>query len=403
MHRYLIPALAPFLATALMAGPATAQPSAPLEPWRSYTGVTWHKPAADGSVQPYADSANAPIAGIHFDARNRAFVSTPRLISPGAPATLSILDTAADGGPARLTAFPSEAGNAVDASPEQHLRNVLGFYIDRRNGWLWALDQGFVAGQSEAPHGAQKLMVYQLSSGKLLKRIGLDAVADRKGSFLNDIVVDERRKITYISDSGLRSAPANQVGIIVVDYASSATRRLLDRHPALAVEPGARVMSHGEEVWPGKPLLLGINGIALSPDAGTLYWTVTTGTKAYAISTAVLRQRNASQAEVAAAVRELGEVGGNTDGIATDRNGMLYITDVTHNGIAAYDPKRRTMRLLASDERVYWPDTPTMANNGDLIFTASNLNRHFAGAVKPGEERYTLWRLPLAGPAKARD
>ncbi|MCI0994526.1 MULTISPECIES: hypothetical protein [Pseudomonas] len=35
--------------------------------------------------------------------------------------------------------------------------------------------------------------------------------------------------------------------------------------------------------------------------------------------------------------------------------------------------------------------------DGALVFTASNLNQHFAGAVKPGEERYELWRLPLKG------
>jgi hypothetical protein len=40
------------------------------------------------------------------------------------------------------------------------LRSVLGFYVDKSNGWLWALDQGFVAGESEAPVGAQKVMIY---------------------------------------------------------------------------------------------------------------------------------------------------------------------------------------------------------------------------------------------------
>lgn len=31
----------------------------------------------------------------------------------------------------------------------------------------------------------------------------------------------------------------------------------------------------------------------------------------------------------------------------------------------------------------------TLAKEG----TSSNLNRHFAGRVKPGEERYELWRV----------
>jgi len=48
---------------------------------------------------------------------------------------------------ALLTAFPSLQRNAVTDAPDRSLRNVLGFYIDRRNGWLWAPDQGFVAGE----------------------------------------------------------------------------------------------------------------------------------------------------------------------------------------------------------------------------------------------------------------
>jgi hypothetical protein len=42
---------------------------------------------------------------------------------------------------------------------------------------------------------------------------------------------------------------------------------------------------------------------------------------------------------------------------------------------------------------VHWPDTPAIGPGGDVVFTASNLNGHFAGQVKPGEERYELWRL----------
>lgn len=103
---------------------------------------------------------------------------------------------------------------------------------------------------------------------------------------------------------------------------------------------------HGEEVWPGKPLVLGVNGIALSPDGQALYWTVTTGTHAYATPTALLRE-----------------------------------------------PRTGSMELLAADEGVHWPDTPAIGPDGRLVFTSSNLNRHFAGQVKPGEERYELWRV----------
>ncbi len=271
---------------------------------------------------------------------------------------------------------------------------MLGFYIDRSNGWLWALDMGFVAGEAESPAGSQKLVVLDLNSGRTIKRIALDGVADRKASFLNDVAVDERRRVAYISDSGSRSAPDNRAGLIIVDFTTGKARRVLDRHPALLNVPGVKVVAHGREVWPGKPLLIGINGIALSPDAGTLYWTVTTGTHAYALPTAILRQPGSTDAQIASRIEDLGDVGGNTDGIVTDAKGNLYITDVTRNGIVRYDPVSKAMSPLASNEGVYWPDTPTIRPDGDLIFTSSRLNDHFAGAVKAGEERYDLWRLP---------
>lgn len=182
---------------------------------------------------------------------------------------------------------------------------------------------------------------------------------------------------------------------MAVDFTTGTARRVLDRHPALQIEPGVNVVSHGAEVWPGKPLLIGINGIALSPDAGTLYWTVTTGTHAWAVPTALLRQAGSTDAQIAASIQDLGVVGGNTDGLVTDAKGNLYITDVTRNGIVRFDPKHRAMSLIAASEDVYWPDTPAIRPDGDLIFTSSRLNDHFAGAVKPGEERYDLWRLPL--------
>jgi len=369
--------------------------SLPLERWRSYAGVSWEVPHHGSDPAPFPDSVNSPICGVHFDAKGRVFVSTPRLVSAKSPATLSILDTGATTGPARLTAFPSVEGNAVGTAPDQNLRSVLGFYVDKNNGWLWALDQGYVAGESEAPAGSQKVLIYDLETGRTVKRIGLDAVADRKGSFLNDIAVDEARKVAYISDSGLRSAPQTKAGIIVVDFVTGSAGRVLDRHPTVSPQPGVKVMFHGAEVWPGNPLIMGINGIALSPDGKTLYWTVTTGRNAFSAPTEVLCDAGASKTAVEAMITDLGDVGGNTDGIVTDAVGNLYITDVTHGGIVKYDPQTKAMALFASNIAVHWPDTATIDDGGDVVFTSSNLIQHFAAAVKPGDERFEFWRLRL--------
>ena len=375
--------------------PANIAGNPTLERWRSYSGVSWDPPDGGRIPKAFPSSVESPICGIHFDKRGRAFVSTPRLISSESPATLSILDINSQTGPAFLTGFPSLDRNAVSIKPDQNLRSVLGFYIDRVNDWLWALDMGYVAGESEAPAGAQKVLVFDLETGSTVKRIGLDGAADRKGSFLNDIVVDEQRKIGYLSDSGIRSAPDNMVGIIVVDFTSGTVKRVLHKHSSLQVVPGIKVCSHGSEVWPGNPMKCGINGIAISPDGNTLYWTVTTGLHAHSISTDLLRDPSANDADIAAAVRDIGNVGGNSDGIVTDAKGDLYITDVTHGGIVKYDSRANKMALVASDSGVRWPDTPTIDVDGSLVFSSSNLNQHFADAIKPGEERYELWRLTV--------
>lgn len=384
------------LAAALVAGTtiasAAAAPEPQLTPWRQYSGVTW-----DLSASPVRskDSTGAPIVGLRFDSKGNAYVSTPRLLSAKAPATISTLDLAAGYTVARLRAFPSAQANDSLGAPANTLRSVLGFHIDQRNGWLWAIDAGFVAGEKEAPAGAQKLMVFDLATRKLVKKVSLDGVADRKGSFLNDLAVDETGKVAYISDSGFRSAPKNQAGIIVVELASGKARRVLHQHPAVMPEPGRKVHAHGAEVWPDNPLLVAINGIALSPDGATLYWTVTAGSKLHSISTAALRNGKVGKAALAGAVRDRGAVGGNTDGIVAAADGGIYITDVSRNGIVRFDPATDSMRLVASDERIFWPDTASIGPENALYFTASNLNKHFAGAVADGQERYTIWKLPL--------
>jgi hypothetical protein len=79
---------------------------------------------------------------------------------------------------------------------------------------------------AKAPAGGQKIVIYDLATGAVIRRVPLDGVADRKGSFLNDIAVDEAGKRAFISDSGFRSAPDNMTGIITYDFATGALARV---------------------------------------------------------------------------------------------------------------------------------------------------------------------------------
>ncbi len=386
----LVLALALAAPVAAIAG--SDEPNEP-ELWGSYKGVSWDAAAnrkADGT------SHQAPIAGLHFANDGSAFVSVPRWINPAVPATLNRLSAKGTNGPAALTAFPSARWNAADGAPTQTLRNVLGFYVDNTNNWLWALDMGFVAGEAEAPEGGQKIVIFDLTTGEPVRAVVLDTVADRKGSFLNDIAVDEKARVAYISDSGFRSAPDNKTGIIVYDFKNDSARRLLNQDPSVQIKKDIRVTSHGEAVWEGQPILIGINGIALSKDGGTLYWTVTTGDALHAVSTEKLKDASVTAADLSASVKTVARLDFGTDGIMVTDDGAVLITDVAHNGITRVDPATGVTRLTVAGEGVFWPDTVTRGEGNYGYFTSSNANNHFAGTVKPGGELSNIWRFPLS-------
>lgn len=350
----------------------------------AFTGVSW-----DADKSPISNLA--PLAGLHYAPDGRAFISAPRWISPEVPATLNVL-TDDGSGIARLVPFPAE-GQGVATDPATSLRNVLGFHVDATNNWLWALDMGFAAGEAEAPAGGQKIVIYDLATGAVVRRVPLDEVADRKGSFLNDIAVDEARRRAFVSDSGFRSAPDNMTGIITYDFALGAVSRVLDRDPSVQVDAKAPVTAHGKPVWEGAPLMIGINGIALSPDGAVLYWTVTTGDSLYAAPVAALTDPALSDAQRSAQVRRVAELGFSTDGILVARDGAVLITNVSNNGIARVDPASGAVTMLADDDAIHWPDTVTLTPDGAIAFTASNTSDHFAGIVAPGDERYGIWRI----------
>ncbi|UDF36480.1 UNVERIFIED_ORG: major royal jelly family protein [Shinella sp. XGS7] len=253
----------------------------------AWTQSQWNF-ASWAQAQAYAQAdvfKRAPLHGVKVDRQGQVFVSTARLVDARVPATLNRLIERA--GRVTLEPFPNWGLHALNRP--DGLRNVLGFAIDSKNQ-LWALDMGFAAGDVEAAPGAQKLVIFDIESGRELRRYPLpDAVADRKTSFLNDLALDERRQLAYISDSGSRAENGAAGGIIVLDLQTGLSRRVLDRSPLTGDDPARPLFVNGEPALPGQALRVGINGIALSPDGERLYWSITTGDAVYALDTRHIR------------------------------------------------------------------------------------------------------------------
>jgi sugar lactone lactonase YvrE len=228
-------------------------------------------------------------------------------------------------------------------------------------------------------------------------------------TYVNDMRFDFRtgkEGTVYVTDSSVSGPGA----IIVMDIASGkATRRLsgakstsVDPTFVPVVEGQAALVSKGPD---GKPKTLGVasDGIALSPDGKTLYFSPLSSRHLFAVPTALLRDAKVSEVQLSAAVKDLGEKGAS-DGLEADANGAVYAGDYEHNGIR----KRLadgSWQTIVHDPRVLWPDTLSVGPDGYLYFTANQLQRQagFHDGKDLREKPYSLLRVKIdAAPAPTR-
>lgn len=319
----------------------------------------------------------ACLAGVDVDRKGNVYVTTPRWLDSRIPATLNLIVKIND--KPVLRPFPDWTSNKVGEA--KAFQNVLGVDIDSQNR-MWIVDMGWVAGIDQIPDGAQKIVVLDLNTGTKLKRYEIpDTVANRNTSFLNDIVVDEKREIAYITDSGNRSGSPTASGIIIYDFKTNTARRVLDKHPSVQDDPTRTLVVGGETVFPNSRVAIGVNGIALSPDGDRLYWSITTGDGIYSAPTDILLHPTATTEEISAAMSGPRRIGGGSDGISMDNKGRIYITNLAQNKVQVWDSSTDTLETIAEGQNCIWPDSLSWDDKGGLYFSTNCLHHAFAGIM----------------------
>ncbi|MDQ7982499.1 L-dopachrome tautomerase-related protein [Paraburkholderia sp. SARCC-3016] len=142
------------------------------------------------------------------------------------------------------------------------------------------------------------------------------------------------------------------------------------------------------------------DGIALSADGKTLYYSPLSSRHLFSVPTALLRDRNVPESDVEATVKDLGEKGAS-DGLESDASGAVYAGDYERNSIRKMNPDG-SWQTIAHDPRILWPDTLSVGTDGYLYFTANQLNRmaQFNGGTDLRRKPYTLFRVKVnASPA----
>ncbi|MFE9443967.1 L-dopachrome tautomerase-related protein [Streptomyces sp. NPDC006602] len=381
-RRTFLTATTASLAASQLAGPAYASASP--------SGST------AGHYEVVARFWDAMPTGVTVSCHGRIFVNFPRW-GDDVPFTVAELR---DGKP---VAYPDAEVNRQDASDlAGHFQSVQSVVVDGADR-LWILDTGspLFAGSS---YGGPKLVAVDLRTNRIVRTILFPPEVVPANSYPNDVRLDLRRGAqgtAFITDSG------GSNGIIVVDLATGRSWRRLAGHPSTLPDPDFLPVIDGQPfmVRPpgGEPTYYetGSDGIALSADGTRLYYCPLSSRRLHSVSTDALADPDATDAEVAATVENLG-FKPMADGLESDDKGRLYGGDLEHNAIWRRNPNG-TYRTLAQGTDLNWIDTLSVASDRHLYATANQLDRlaPFHEGQDLRRKPYLLVRLPIdAGPVR---
>lgn len=329
-------------------------------------------------------------AGVAPARDGRIFLSFPRVEGAPAPATLTeLIDGVA-------APFPDDLVNALDPNDAPHrFVSVHGITLGPGNRLL-ALDTGARSFDGCDP-AAAKLFVIDLERNAIVRAIGFGRDVCLATSYLNDVVIDyDRGKAgyAYISDSSARGPN----GIIVVDLDSGRSWRRLSGDPSVRA---AQTQGFELKTVDGQARnSTGIDGIALSPDARTLWWTPLGSYELYSIATDALVDESFDALALPRHVIRHEPRRFATDGLDCDRQGRLYLTDGTNGTLQRYLPdESRYEMLLHGSGYFVWPDSIKLGPDRIVYVTDSQVSRlpAWTGGVDRRQPPFTLYRAAIDG------
>lgn len=335
------------------------------------------------------------VTGVTVSKTGRIFVNFPRW---GDRVTASVVEI--KGG--RELPYPNAAVNRLpDKNPNRYVC-VQSVVVDPKDR-LWILDPAAPGLQDTLPNGP-KLVQVDLRTNRAVRTYRFPESVVGGLSYLNDVRFDLTRGkagYAFITDSSTRGAN----GIVVLDLASGQSWRRLNDHPTTKADKSLNLVVEGERLLmrkkfgnPTKPTI-GSDGIAIAPRRDRLYYCPLVSRKLYSVSISSLIDRNRTEDQVAATVRDEG-VKGASDGMIADANGTLYVTDFERNQVKRRngDGSYTTVIQLPKYE---WPDTLAIGPGGWLYVTANQLQRQKNYRVKDMRTRpYRLVRAKVGAVAQ---
>lgn len=337
------------------------------------------------------------VTGVTVTKDGRVFVNFPRWTEDSAVSVAEVKD-------GRITLFPDAEWNAWrnarkdEVSAGDHWICVQSV-VASPDGNLWVLDPAAPAMAALVKNGP-KLVEIDLKTNKPARIIAFDEAVAPQGSYLNDVRFSPDGKTAYITDSGASGA------LVVVDLTSGKARRLLDGDPTTQPDKSVTVTYEGKPLRrpDGRGVEFAADGIALSPDGGTLYWQAIKGRTLYSLPTSALTgwltsslvPEALSDRSLSAKVETVGD-NGPADGLIISRkDGRMYVTSPQDDSIKVRDlsAKGSALTILIQDKRLRWPDTFAEGPDGTLYVTTSRIqDSAFYKADAPAALPTDLWSI----------
>lgn len=290
--------------------------------------------------------------GIAVSKDGRIFVNFPRW-SEDVPLSVAELKNG------QVSAWPDATWNEWKPGTTEPNRFVAvqSVVIDDQDR-LWVVDTGnpWFKGVIATP----RLHQFDISSGRLVRTYPFPPEVSSGDSYLNDVRIDTEREVAYLTDS-------QAGGLVVLDLKSGSARKVLKDHPSTHSE-----VDHLVVLGRRFDKQVQSDGIALTPDRKTLYWSALTGHTLWRMPTEALLDKNLDDQALASRVEKAHTIVA-PDGILFDTRGVLWLGGLEDGAIYRYVPGGAYEQVIR-DDRLLWPDSFAEDAQGRIYVTTTQIH-----------------------------